>query len=177
MPPITGTTGIVGRGADRLLVDQGAKVAAITHHPRCDRPADARLVHPDAVRAHDVDGVLLGPGAVDAGVVGLLARVHECDTNRVVVLSAMTVQYRRTGHRRGRADSPDHAGQTCLLTGKQSLSQPARGRPRPAARVPGPLRPANPGLPRTPPAAAGPAGTYVSWALGHSGAFVREEHR
>jgi uncharacterized protein YbjT (DUF2867 family) len=91
---ITGATGVVGREAVQLLVDHGAKVAAITRNPRSELPAGARLVHPDAMLALDgADGILLSPRAVGAGVAGLPARAREAATNRVVVLSAMTVQY------------------------------------------------------------------------------------
>jgi len=189
---ITGATGVVGREAIRLLVDRGAQVAAVTRNPRADLPAAAQVVHPDQAQALDgVDAILLSPRAVGAGVAGLLARAREADTTRVVVLSAMTVQYpagyarfreqfqavedtakdsglhwtilrcadfaantlawaeqiRATGTVRGAypqartstiderdiaavaADAlslPDHAGQTYLLTGPESLSQPEK---------------------------------------------------
>jgi len=189
---VTGATGVVGREAIRQLVEQGAKVAAVTRDPHADFPAGTQLVHPSEVATlHGVAAILLSPRAAGAAAVNLLAWAHETGTTRVVVLSALTVQY-PAGHARFRqqfqaveslakecgldwtilrcADfaantlawagqiqatgtvrgaypkartstideldiaavaalaltQPHHAGQTYLLTGEQSLSQPEK---------------------------------------------------
>jgi uncharacterized protein YbjT (DUF2867 family) len=189
---VTGATGVVGRHAVRLLVEQGAKVAAVTRDPHADLPADTQLVHPSEVATlQGVEAILLSPRATGAAAVGLLAHARETGTTRVVVLSSLTVPY-PAGHARFRqqfqavenlaqesgldwtilrcADfaantlawagqiqatgavrgaypaartstiderdiaavaalaltQPDHTGQTYLLTGEQSLSQPEK---------------------------------------------------
>ncbi|SIM52157.1 NAD(P)H-binding protein [Micromonospora cremea] len=99
---VTGATGVVGREAIRLLLDGGTKVAAVTRNPNADLPAGAQLVHPDEVSAlHGVEGILLSPRAVGAAAAGLLAHRGKTGTRRVVVLSAVTVQY-PAGHARFR---------------------------------------------------------------------------
>lgn len=99
---ITGATGVVGREAVRLLVEQGAKVAAVTRNPHTDFPAGTQLVHPAEVATlHGVEAILLSPRAVGSAAVDLLARARETGTIRVVVLSAVTVQY-PAGHARFR---------------------------------------------------------------------------
>lgn len=189
---VTGATGVVGREAVRLLVEQGAKVAAVTRDPYADLPAGTQLIHPSEVSTlHGVEAILLSPRAAGAAAVDLLAHARETGATRVVVLSALTVQY-PAGHARFRqqfqavenlakecgldwtilrcADfaantlawagqiqatgtvrgaypdartstiderdiatvaalaltRPDHTGQTYLLTGEQSLSQPEK---------------------------------------------------
>jgi uncharacterized protein YbjT (DUF2867 family) len=189
---VTGATGVVGRHAARLLVEQGAKVAAVTRDPHADLPADTQLVHPSEVATlQGVEAILLSPRATGAAAVGLLAHARETGATRVVVLSSLTVPY-PAGHARFRqqfeavenlakesgldwtilrcADfaantlawagqiqatgtvrgaypdartstiderdiaavaalaltQPDHTGETYLLTGEQSLSQPEK---------------------------------------------------
>lgn len=76
--------------------------AAVTRNPNADLPAGAQLVHPDEVPAlHGVEGTLLSPRAVGAAAAGLLAHAGKTGTRRVVVLSAVTVQY-TAGHARFR---------------------------------------------------------------------------
>jgi uncharacterized protein YbjT (DUF2867 family) len=189
---VTGATGVVGRHAVRLLVEQGAKVAAVTRDPHADLPADTQLVHPSEVATlQGVEAILLSPRATGAAAAGLLAHARETGTTRVVVLSSLTVPYpagharfrqqfqavenlaqesgldwtilrcadfaantlawagqiRATGTVRGAypdartstiderdiatvaalaLTQPDHTGQTYLLTGEQSLSQPEK---------------------------------------------------
>ncbi|WP_067177184.1 NAD(P)H-binding protein [Microtetraspora niveoalba] len=189
---ITGATGVVGREAVRLLGEEGAKVAAVTRNPHAGFPAGTQLVHPAEVATLDgVEAILLSPRAVGAAAAGLLGHARETGARRVVVLSAVTVQYpagqarfrqqfhavedlakgcgldwtilrcadfaantlawagqiQATGTVRGaypRARTstiderdiaavaalalthPQHAGQTYLLTGEQSLSQPEK---------------------------------------------------
>jgi uncharacterized protein YbjT (DUF2867 family) len=99
---ITGATGTIGREAVQILLDQGAKVAAVTRNPRASLPAAAQLVHPDEIKGLDgVEGILLSPRAVGAGIPDLLAYARATGVRRVVVLSAMTVQY-PAGHARFR---------------------------------------------------------------------------
>ena len=88
-----GATGIVGREAVRLLVEGGAKVAAVTRSPHADFPEGAQLVHPAEVATlNGVEAILLSPCAVGAAAADLLARACETGTRKVVVLSAVTVQ-------------------------------------------------------------------------------------
>ncbi|WP_327694687.1 NAD(P)H-binding protein [Streptomyces sp. NBC_00459] len=99
---ITGATGVVGRETVRLLVEGGAKVAAVTRDPQAEFPAGTQLVHPAKVPAVDgVEAVLLSPRAVGSAAVDLLARARETGAARVVVLSSLTVQY-PAGHARFR---------------------------------------------------------------------------
>ncbi|MFJ4422287.1 NAD(P)H-binding protein [Streptomyces bobili] len=97
---ITGATGVVGRETVRLLVEGGAEVAAVTRDPHADFPAGTQLVHPAKVPTIDgVEAVLLSPRAAGSAAAGLLARARETGAARVVVLSAVTVQY-PAGHAR-----------------------------------------------------------------------------
>ncbi|MEU9329209.1 NAD(P)H-binding protein [Streptomyces canus] len=99
---ITGATGVVGRETVRLLVEGGAKVAAVTRDPHAELPAGTQLVHPAKVPAIDgVEAILLSPRAAGSTPVDLLARARETGAARVVVLSAVTVQY-PAGHARFR---------------------------------------------------------------------------
>ncbi|MDX3458360.1 NAD(P)H-binding protein [Streptomyces sp. ME02-8801-2C] len=99
---VTGATGVVGRETVRLLVEGGAKVAAVTRDSHAEFPAGTHLVHPAEVPAVDgVEAVLLSPRAVGSAVADLLARAREKGAARVVVLSAVTVQY-PAGHARFR---------------------------------------------------------------------------
>lgn len=91
---ITGATGVVGREAVRLLLCQGAKVAAVTRDPQADLPTGAQLIHPGEVKTLDgVESILLSPRAVGAGVADLLTWACAAGAKRVVALSAVTVQY------------------------------------------------------------------------------------
>ncbi|GAA3455014.1 NAD(P)H-binding protein [Dactylosporangium matsuzakiense] len=189
---ITGATGVVGRETVRLLVEQGAKVAAVSRNPHSHFSAGTELVHPAEVATLDeVEGILLSPRAAGPQAADLMARARERGARRVVVLSATTVQYpaglarfrqqfqaaedlatgsgldwtvlrcadfaantlawtgqvQATGTVRGAypqartatvderdiaavaalaLTDPRHAGQTYLLTGEQSLSQPEK---------------------------------------------------
>jgi uncharacterized protein YbjT (DUF2867 family) len=99
---ITGATGVVGREATRLLGEQGAKVATVTRNPHADLPAGAQPVHPSEVATlQGVEAVLLSPRAAGAAAVDLVAHARETGATRVVVLSALTVQY-PAGHARFR---------------------------------------------------------------------------
>jgi uncharacterized protein YbjT (DUF2867 family) len=94
MKLITGATGVVGREVVRLLAERGTRIAAVTRNPDADFPAGTLLVHPAEVAGLDgVEAVLLSPRAAGAGAAALLAGARERGASRVVVLSAVTVQY------------------------------------------------------------------------------------
>jgi uncharacterized protein YbjT (DUF2867 family) len=93
-----GATGAVGREAVRLLVERGAKVAAVTRNPHAALPPEAQLVHPDDVTVlPKVDGVLLSPRAFGAR----LPSVAALWPGRIVVVSSLTVPH-PAGHARFR---------------------------------------------------------------------------
>jgi uncharacterized protein YbjT (DUF2867 family) len=104
---VTGATGTVGREVLNLLLEGGAAVAAVTRHPATAAlPAAAHLVGGDASRPQTltsalrgVEAVFLIPRAVGAATAELLALAAEQGVQRVVVLSAVTVQY-SAGYRR-----------------------------------------------------------------------------
>ncbi|WP_236653745.1 NAD(P)H-binding protein [Streptacidiphilus melanogenes] len=98
---VTGATGIVGREVVKHLSAQGAEVAAVTRDPAAGVVADGiRLVVGDPSSpqslASALDGVktlLLSPRAVGGASAELLALAAEHGVRRVVVLSAVTVEY------------------------------------------------------------------------------------
>ncbi|MEU9044807.1 MULTISPECIES: NAD(P)H-binding protein [unclassified Kitasatospora] len=98
---VTGATGTVGRDVLRLLVAEGAEAAAVTRDPAAGGFADGvRPIVGDPSRprslASALDGVealLLSPRAVGGASAELLALAAERGVRRVVVLSAVTVEY------------------------------------------------------------------------------------
>src|ERR1022692_2770215 len=98
---VTGATGNVGREVVKLLLDSGEEVGAVTRDPGSAAvPAGARVVGGDPSRPatltsalRDVEAVLLSPRAVGHGAAELLSLAGEHGAQRVVVLSAVTVQY------------------------------------------------------------------------------------
>ncbi|MEU9078837.1 NAD(P)H-binding protein [Kitasatospora sp. NPDC048538] len=98
---VTGATGTVGREVVELLAAQGRETAAVTRGPAAGGFADGvRPVVADPSRprslAPALDGVealLLSPRAVDGAAAELLALAAEHGVRRVVVLSAVTVEY------------------------------------------------------------------------------------
>ena len=98
---MTGATGTVGREALRLLRDSGAKALAVSRDPdRAALPEGVRVVRGDpsdpGTLAPALDGaeaLLLSPRAVGGASADLLALAAERGVRRVVVLSAVTVQY------------------------------------------------------------------------------------
>ncbi|WP_236654668.1 NAD(P)H-binding protein [Streptacidiphilus anmyonensis] len=98
---VTGATGIVGREVVKQLSAQGAEVAAVTRDPAAGVVADGiRLVVGDPSSpqslASALDGVetlLLSPRAVGGANAELLTLAAEHGARRVVVLSAVTVEY------------------------------------------------------------------------------------
>ncbi|MFC1434253.1 NAD(P)H-binding protein [Streptacidiphilus sp. N1-3] len=98
---ITGATGTVGREALALLLEGGHKAAAVTRAPdRAALPTGVQLVAGDpsdpgtlAAALPGVEAILLSPRAVGESTAELLALCAEHGVRRVVVLSAVTVEY------------------------------------------------------------------------------------
>ena len=98
---VTGATGNVGRELVKLLPDTGEEVGAVTRDPDSAAvPAGARVVGGDPSRPktltsalRDVEAVLLSPRAVGHGAAELLSLAREHGARRVVLLSAVTVEY------------------------------------------------------------------------------------
>src|SRR6266700_1674367 len=103
---VTGATGNVGREFVNLLLDGGAKVVAVTRHPATAAlPDGAHVVGGDPSRPQTltsalrgVEAVLVSPRALGdatagAATVELLKLAAEQGARRVVVLSAVTVEY------------------------------------------------------------------------------------
>jgi uncharacterized protein YbjT (DUF2867 family) len=96
---ITGATGTIGRPLIDLLVEEGAKVRAVTRDPRAaDLPAGVDVVEGDPARPEEiapflegVTGLFLHPRAVGLAASELVAVARERGVERVVVLSAMNV--------------------------------------------------------------------------------------
>ncbi len=103
---VTGATGNVGREVVNLLLNGGAKVVAVTRHPATAAlPDGAHVVGGDPSRPQTltsalrgVETVLISPRALGdatagAATVELLKLAAEQGARRVVVLSAVTVEY------------------------------------------------------------------------------------
>lgn len=100
---ITGATGKVGREAVRLLLDEGEEVLAVTRDPASARttlPAGARVVGANPSQPNTlartlpgVEAIFLNPLAVGDAAAELLWLAADAGVQRVVVLSALTVQY------------------------------------------------------------------------------------
>ena len=103
---VTGATGNVGREVVNLLLSGGEKVVAVTRHPATAAlPDGAHVVGGDPSRPQTlmpalrgVDAVFISPRALGdatagAATAGLLKLSAEQGAQRVVLLSALTVQY------------------------------------------------------------------------------------
>ncbi len=103
---VTGATGNVGREVVNLLLNGGAKVVAVTRHPATAAlPDGAHVVGGDPSRPQTltsarrgVETALISPRALGdatagAATVELLKLAAEQGARRVVVLSAVTVEY------------------------------------------------------------------------------------
>src|SRR5207248_3373056 len=103
---VTGATGNVGREVVNLLLDGGAKVVAVTRHPATAAlPDGAHVVGGDSSRPQTLTSALrgveavfvspraLGDAAAGAATAELLKLAAEQGARRVVVLSAVTVEY------------------------------------------------------------------------------------
>jgi uncharacterized protein YbjT (DUF2867 family) len=98
---VTGATGTVGRAAVDLLIKQAEDVVAVTRDPaRAQLPGGAQVFLGDPSRPASLASVLpqthailLSPRAVGHAAVELLSLARDAGVERVVVLSALTVQY------------------------------------------------------------------------------------
>ena len=96
---VTGATGTIGRPLIDALLNQGAKVRAITHNPHAaGLPAEvevveAELARPDTIAPflEDVTALFLHPRAVGLAGGELLGLARERGVRRVVALSATNV--------------------------------------------------------------------------------------
>lgn len=100
---VTGATGKVGRELVRLLVEGGEEVKGVTRDPAtaaATLPAGAQIVGADPSQPHTlapalpgVDAIFLNPLAVGDAAAELLWLAADAGVQRVVVLSALTVEY------------------------------------------------------------------------------------
>src|SRR5207244_8824064 len=103
---VTGATGNIGREVVNLLLDGGAKVVAVTRHPATAAlPDGAHVVGGDPSRPQTLTSALRGVEAVfvspralgdttaGAATATLLELAAEQGAQRVVLLSAVTVEY------------------------------------------------------------------------------------
>jgi uncharacterized protein YbjT (DUF2867 family) len=103
---VTGATGSIGREIVKLLVDGNEQVVAITRHPTtASLPAGVRVVESDPSRPatliptlHDIKTIFISPRALGDATAGgataqLLKLAAEQGAERVVVLSAVTVEF------------------------------------------------------------------------------------
>jgi uncharacterized protein YbjT (DUF2867 family) len=98
---VTGATGSVGREVVNLLLDDAQEeVAAVTRNPAAALPGGAHVVGSDPSRPQTltsalrgVEAVLISPRALGDATAELLGLAAEQGAERVVALSAVTVQY------------------------------------------------------------------------------------
>src|SRR6266536_1551237 len=98
---VTGATGNVGREAVNLLLAEGEKAAAVTRNPATAAlPGGAHVVGGDPSRPktltsalRGVEAILLSPRAVGDATAELLSLAAEQGVERVVLLSAATVEH------------------------------------------------------------------------------------
>jgi uncharacterized protein YbjT (DUF2867 family) len=96
---VTGATGTIGRPLLEVLVDEGAKVRAVTRDPQATNlPAEVEVVQGDLTRpatiAPHLEGItalFLHPRAVGLAAGELLALARQRGVQRVVALSATNV--------------------------------------------------------------------------------------
>jgi uncharacterized protein YbjT (DUF2867 family) len=104
---VTGATGKVGREVVRLLLDDGAEVTAVTRDPAsATLPGGVHVVGGDpsqprtlAPALRGVEAIFLNPATVGNAAPGLLSLAAEQGVRRVVLLSALTVEF-PAGYRR-----------------------------------------------------------------------------
>jgi uncharacterized protein YbjT (DUF2867 family) len=96
---VTGATGTIGRPLIDVLVNQGAKVRAVTHNPHAaGLPAEVEVVEGDLARPdtivpflEGVTALFLHPRAVGLAAGELLGLARQRGVQRVVALSATNV--------------------------------------------------------------------------------------
>ncbi|MGH6654091.1 MAG: NAD(P)H-binding protein [Actinocrinis sp.] len=103
---VTGATGTVGAQVVRLLAAAGRPVSAVSRDAAAAMPDGVRLVHGDSSQPASIeaalDGVeamLLAPRALGQGAADLLKLAAAHAVRRVVLISALSVEY-GGGHRR-----------------------------------------------------------------------------
>ncbi len=104
---VTGATGKVGRELTRLLLENGKEVVAVTRNPATAAlPSGAMVVSGDPSQPktltsalRDVEAIFLNPATVRDATAGLLSLAARHGVRRVVMLSALTLEY-GLGHRR-----------------------------------------------------------------------------
>lgn len=98
---VTGATGNVGRELVKLLLAEGVQVAAITRDPaNAALPADTHIIggdpsHPTTLASalNGVQAIFLVPRAVGDAAAELLSLAAKQGVQRVVMVSAVTVEY------------------------------------------------------------------------------------
>ncbi len=98
---VVGATGRVGRELIPQLLQNGARVTAVTRRAgTADLPAGAAVLEADASETvgaftwpSDVDSLFLTPRAVGAALENVLRRAREREVTRAVLISSLTVGY------------------------------------------------------------------------------------
>ena len=98
---VTGATGNVGREVVKLLLESGEQVVAVTRNPaRAALPTGAHVVggdpsHPQTLASalQDIKTVFISPRSLGDATAELLERAAAQGTERVVALSAETVEF------------------------------------------------------------------------------------
>ncbi|MYS84629.1 NAD(P)H-binding protein [Embleya scabrispora] len=99
MHVVVGATGTIGRETIRLLSEAGEEVVAVTRNPAATFPDDVSVLVGDVSRPgtlalpEKVTSVLLSPRAVGSAAAALLQSVANRGAQRVVLISAATVEY------------------------------------------------------------------------------------
>src|ERR1022692_3004947 len=174
---VTGATGNVGREVVKLLLASGEEVGAVTRDPGSAAvPAGAQVVGGDPSRPAtltsalpNVEAVLLSPRAVGHAAAEFLSLAGEHGARRVVLLSALTVQYPAGEARfadafKAAEDVVTGCGLDWTLLRCADFAANALAwapQTRQAARLAGPLRQAAGTVLRRRPAGAGPARAHL----------------
>ncbi|MZD07943.1 NAD(P)H-binding protein [Streptomyces sp. SID5785] len=90
---VTGATGNVGRLVVDLLARSGAKVAGVSRDPAAALPDGVERLAPASWPAKGAEAVVVAPRAVGDSLPASLERAAAAGLRRVVLLSAVTVEY------------------------------------------------------------------------------------
>ncbi|MFG2003182.1 NAD(P)H-binding protein [Spirillospora sp. NPDC048911] len=90
---VTGATGIVGRGVVKLLLEAGEGVTAVSRSPETAGLPEGATVVSQTTELAGVDAMLIAPRAVGETTGELLTAAAAQGVKRVVLLSAVTVEY------------------------------------------------------------------------------------